>query len=188
MKKIFILSDKFDEISKGLSGNFSVTESADTALCAVVDAKQLSDNTRVKYSKILAIFNTYEPIIGVFDDFVVYPFTYDELIARIKRLTADESIFYNGELCVDFKSCTVTLCKKTIHLTMLEYRLICLLARSMGSTVCYEAILSALWGSPIGNEIKSLRVFVNAIRAKLGDYGGKLIKTVTGKGYMMQRI
>lgn len=121
------------------------------------------------------------------DDFVALPISVNELTARIELLFEDRSFLEKNELLVDFKSCRVLINGHLLHLTLLEYKLICLLAKSNGALVTYEEILKELWESPIGNEMLSIRVFVNAIRRKLKAAGAlkTFIKTHSGKGYSL---
>lgn len=196
MKKVLVLSEYSAEIIKAISGKFSIVGAIengnDDIFCATVDGKSVSRASLPTGIKILAVFRADEKIEGDFDDFIVRPCSHGEISARISRLSdasklskSSERPFKNGTLVIDFEKCTVMLGGKSVHLTMLEYRLLCLLAKNIGSTVSYDEILSALWGSPIGTEIKSLRVLVNAIRTKLDKYGKEHIKTVSGKGYIL---
>lgn len=121
------------------------------------------------------------------DDFVALPISVNELTARIELLFEDRSFLEKNGLFVDFKSCRVLINGRLLHLTLLEYKLLCLLAKSHGSLVTYEKILKELWETPIGNEMLSIRVFVNAIRRKFKAAGAMetLIKTHSGKGYSL---
>ena len=126
-------------------------------------------------------------------DFVCRPIRTAELIARIMRLIApatrksEQNVFRDGELTIDFENATVHFSGTLIHLTLFEYKLLCLLAQNHGKLVTYDQILHSLWESPIGNEMLSIRVFINAIRRKFAAAGAMedIIKTHAGKGYSL---
>ena len=179
MKKILINSVFRDEISKIISEKYEIVDAG--ADLIIFDG----DGEYVPSVKSLAVFKNGVSN-GTYSDFITYPIREDELFLRIKRILFEDGLFENGALVIDTARCTVTLEGAQVHLTMLEYKLLCLLARSCGQTVDYQTIMRELWGSPIGGEIRSVRVFVNALRKKLGDF--ELIKNAMGKGYVMPKI
>ena len=135
------------------------------------------------------------------DDYVRYPIISSELISRIKvhirhskRLrvapATTETSFINGNLYIDYSTCQVSVDGEQVHLTLLEYKLLCLLAKNIGRVISYEAILNDLWPNPIGNEISSLRVFVATLRKKLDSNGKnhKYLQTHMGVGYRMIKV
>ena len=135
------------------------------------------------------------------DDYVRYPLNHTELLARIKvhfrhakllrtMPSATETTFTNGNLFIDYSSCQVTVSGNQVHLTLLEYKLLCLLAKNLGKVISYELILNELWPNPIGNEILSLRVFVATLRKKLDPDGKnhKFLQTHMGVGYRMIKV
>ncbi len=124
-------------------------------------------------------------------DVIFSPFSDAELLTRINMLCSDKTVcentvFKTGQMTVDYENCRVYICEKPLHLTMLEYKLICLLSQNCNSVVSYERIMRELWQTPIGNEIQSLRVFVNAIRRKIRQLGDNTdyIQTRMGQGYI----
>lgn len=179
MKKIFISSIYRNEITEMLSGKYEIVDGG--ADLIIFDG----DGEYVPSGKSLAVFGS-ELSGGTYSDFITYPIREDELIFRIERLLFDDGLFENGALTIDTYRCIVTIDGMQVHLTMLEYKLLCLLAGSCGKTVDYQTIMRELWGSPIGSEIRSVRVFVNALRKKLGT--AELIKNAMGKGYVMPKI
>ena len=135
------------------------------------------------------------------DDYVKYPIIPSELIARIKvhirhskrmRSSPDatETTFMNGSLYIDYSTCQVSVSGIQVHLTLLEYKLLCLLAKNIGRVITYETILNELWPNPLGNEILSLRVFVATLRKKLDTDGKnhKFLQTHMGVGYRMIKV
>lgn len=189
MKKILVLSEFREKIISELSGEFEIiTEYDGTVPDLVITDPDYFDERVPLTAKTLAVFYENCPIYNLYnewDGFIIYPFHRGELYTRVINLL--DNSFKNGALTIDFTRCNATLDGKSLHLTLLEYKLLCLLARCCGATVDYQTIMRELWESPIGSEILSVRVFVNALRKKLGDEKD-LIKTVMGKGYMMPII
>lgn len=132
-------------------------------------------------------------------DFICAPINHAELSARISLALSEfvppespknYSGFKNGKLSIDYATCRVFIGDEQIHLTLLEYKLLCLLSKNCGCVVKYSAILDELWANPIGNEILSLRVFVAALRKKLQSASPDevYLQTHMGEGYCMPRI
>ncbi|MDD7281559.1 response regulator transcription factor [Floccifex sp.] len=129
------------------------------------------------------------------DDYLTKPFSVDELLARIRvvirRLntvdTSGSSLYQNGNLCVDFIAGTVTMCNEEIHLTPIEYKLLCVLCKNTGKVLTHKYILKEVWGTALENDIASLRVFMATLRKKLEekDPTTKYIQTHVGVGYRM---
>ena len=123
-------------------------------------------------------------------DVICTPLRLQELILRIEMRTvrnASQNVFTNGALTIDHELCRVTVNGDEVHLTMFEYKLLCILARSCGWVVRYEDVLSELWDNPVGSEVGALRVYINAIRRKLGktEDGESYVQTHMGMGYCM---
>ena len=123
-------------------------------------------------------------------DIICTPIRLQELILRIDMRTErkqNQNIFTNGALMIDHELCHVTVNGEDVHLTMFEYKLLCILARSCGRVVRYEDALSELWDNPVGSEVGALRVYINAIRRKLGKTsdGESYVQTHMGIGYCM---
>ncbi len=132
------------------------------------------------------------------DDYLTKPFNTEELLARI-RVTMrhtnisknvheeNNSIFVNGDLKIDYvKGCTY-IKEEEIHLTAIEYKLLCLFAKNVGKVLTHNYIKKEIWLDDNGSDSQlSLRVFVTNLRKKLKntDY----IKTHIGIGYRMLQI
>ncbi len=182
MKRIFISDEYFQKDATELLKKDYIIINEESLPC---DLAVTSKKKHSLCSRLLQVIREGEDSSEIFgQDVIYYPFRTGELILRVDKLTKD-GVFENGELRIDYKSCSVSIGKKAVHLTLQEYKLLCLLAQNAGQTVGYGEILRTLWDSPIGSEMLSVRVFVNALRKKLGESGGKYIETQMGKGYKM---
>ena len=130
------------------------------------------------------------------DDYLTKPFSVDELLARLRviqrRLMKSENIsvteFVNGRLRIDYVSGCVHLDDEELHLTPIEYKLLCLLARNVGKVLTHKYIIQSVWGTPADNSEASLRVFMATLRKKLSDGSQALIQTHIGIGYRMMKL
>ena len=135
------------------------------------------------------------------DDYLTKPFSVQELLARLRvtlrRISytnsiaeQEKSIFVNGGLKIDFASGCAYIDGKELHLTPIEYKLLCLLARNIGKVLTHKFILKEVWGSTLESDIASLRVFMATLRKKIeqNTSNPKYIQTHVGVGYRMLRI
>ena len=76
-----------------------------------------------------------------------------------------------------------------IHLTPIEYKLLCLLAQNTGKVLTHNYILREVWGSELDSDIPSLRVFMATLRKKIekAPSSPQYIQTHIGVGYRMIR-
>ena len=135
------------------------------------------------------------------DDYLTKPFSVDELLARLRvtqrRLSlmktdaAQESpIFTNGALKIDYAAGCAYLGGAELHLTPIEYKLLCLLSKNVGKVLTHTYITQQIWGSSWENDIASLRVFMATLRKKLEPQkdSPQYIQTHIGVGYRMLRV
>ena len=134
------------------------------------------------------------------DDYLTKPFSVEELLARLRvtlrRLalmqgnTEQSAVFVNGDLSVDYASGCAYLGGQELHLTPIEYKLLCLLARNVGKVLTHKFITQSVWGGSWDNDVASLRVFMATLRKKLEAAPGspQYIQTHIGIGYRMLRI
>lgn len=133
------------------------------------------------------------------DDYLTKPFSVAELLARIRAVqrrlqysvssSEEQAVFTNGDLKIDYASSVVTLGEKQLHLTPIEYKLLCLLAKNVGKVLTHSYIIDHIWGNGIESDIVSLRVYMTGLRKKLKtDKEESLIQTHIGIGYQMIRM
>ena len=102
----------------------------------------------------------------------------------------EASIFINGQLKIDYTAGCTYLKGKELHLTPIEYKLLCLLSRNVGRVLTHTYITQQIWGNCSQNDVASLRVFMATLRKKLepDKNGLQYIQTHIGIGYRMLRI
>ncbi len=134
------------------------------------------------------------------DDYVTKPFSVEELFARLRvmerRYVHTEannkvaSVFKNGELKIDYASNCVYMKNQEIHLTPIEYKLLCILAQNVGCVLTHSFLTKEIWGSSWSSNINTLRTFMASLRKKIDNFGDEpeYIHTHTGVGYRMLKI
>lgn len=135
------------------------------------------------------------------DDYLTKPFSVEELLARIRTtqrrlsfmssemLTAG-SAFENGKLRVDYANGCAYLDGQELHLTPIEFKLLCLLCRNVGKVLTHTFITQNIWGQSWDSNMASLRAFMATLRKKLEPTpdSPQYIQTHIGVGYRMVRV
>ena len=134
------------------------------------------------------------------DDYLTKPFSVEGLLTRIRvthrRLLAiqspnkSESVFVNGTLRLDYGAGCAYLNGEELHLTPIEYKLLCLLSPNVGKVLTHTFITQKIWGAAWESNIASLRVFMATLRKKIEPSAAspQYIQTHVGIGYRMIRL
>ncbi|MGN1276802.1 MAG: response regulator [Floccifex sp.] len=136
------------------------------------------------------------------DDYLTKPFSTTELMARIRvalrhyyRMNQkedlqkpDDTIYINGEICLDNGKHIVYKNDQEIHLTPMEYKLLYLFMKNQGKVLTYHTILKKIWGDGYGEDTQVLRSVMASTRRKIENNPAKpeYILTEIGIGYRMK--
>ena len=125
------------------------------------------------------------------DDYVVKPFRFEELIARVRavlrrRGTTRQQILAVGDLTVDQDTREVRRGENLIELTPREYDLLKLFMFNARQVLSKESILERVWGYDFEGDANIVEVYVRYLREKLSDIPPKHIQTVRGVGYILR--
>lgn len=145
----------------------------------------------------LTALGTTENIVTGFeygaDDYMVKPFKFAELRARIRALIrrssghTEENKLRIASLELDLDAKRVKREDNEIILTSTEYRLLEYLLKNQGKVVSRMDLLEHVWGVDFNMATNVVDVYVNYLRKKIDkDYEPKLIHTVIGMGYIMK--
>lgn len=129
------------------------------------------------------------------DDYIVKPFNYMTLLARIKAvLRRSEALPYTGNhdssitsrVKIDFVNQKVKIDNRLVTLTPVEYRLLAVLAKNTGRLVDYQTITSEVWGKDYPGDTERIRIVVRRVREKLRDNPPAMILNKRGQGYILK--
>ncbi|MCC8687579.1 response regulator transcription factor [Xanthomonas campestris pv. raphani] len=121
------------------------------------------------------------------DDYLVKPFQFDELMARVRAIARRSQgrvvpLLTQGEVSVDPSSRKVTRNGKWVALSAHEYRLLLALMERAGRVVTKDQLEEGVYGGPSEGGSNMIAVYVHQLRRKLGD---EAISTIYGQGYMI---
>ena len=125
------------------------------------------------------------------DDYLVKPFAFSELAARIRAITRREGslrepIITTRGLELDPNTNRARREDREIHLTPKEFSLVYYLARNEGRAVPQEELLEHIWDEHANPFTQTVKVHMNNLRRKLNEgFEEQLIETIRGKGYVL---
>jgi len=126
------------------------------------------------------------------DDYLVKPFAFSELLARVRTLlrrgkAKEQEVLKAADLELDLLRRRVTRSGKRIDLTAKEFALLELLLRRQGEVLPRSLIASQVWDMNFDSDTNVIEVAVRRLRAKIDDeFEPKLIQTIRGMGYVLE--
>jgi DNA-binding response OmpR family regulator len=122
------------------------------------------------------------------DDYLTKPFSFQELLARVRSLARRGSpkaknVLEFGDLLLETNTYRTFRKGREIRLSFTEFRLLELLVRNQTRIVPRAAIVEAIWGDRREVEVNTIDAFVRLLRRKIDDVGSGLIQTHRGLGY-----
>ena len=126
------------------------------------------------------------------DDYLVKPFAFKELLARVhvllrRRESEPQDVLRFADVRLDTGSRQASRAGRTIDLSTTEYELLAFLMRHPNQVLPRERIMERVWGYDFEGESNVLEVYIGYLRRKLEERGGsRLIQTVRGVGYVLR--
>ncbi|MCI6549643.1 MAG: response regulator transcription factor [Prevotella sp.] len=124
------------------------------------------------------------------DDYMVKPFRFTELLARISALLRrvdsyrQEAPMSSGDLSIDAAAHKARRQDREVDLSTKEYRLLEYMMRHEGETLTRRQLLRDVWDKDFNTNTNVVDVYVRYLRQKIDEgFGHKLIHTIVGKGY-----
>lgn len=228
-KKILLVEDDFSvveflkkgldeanfEVSVALNGNSAISMASESSFDIILLDIMLPDKNGIEVCSTLRSQGIKTPILFLTalgtsenialglntgaDDYLVKPFKFIELYARINALLrrtsyadnlSDEKVkntFVISDLVIDDDAKTVMRGEQKISLTATEYRLLLVLMKNKGRVLSRIDILESAWDINFNMGTNVVDVYINYLRKKIdGDLENKLIHTVVGMGYVLK--
>lgn len=126
------------------------------------------------------------------DDYLVKPFDFEELLARIRAMTRKRSgsrsnIFTYADLVVDTQKRMVHRDSKEISLIPKEFTILEHLIRNQGNVISREQLENRIWNYEYSGSSNNIDVYMSRLRKKIdGDFSIKLIHTIRGVGWVLR--
>lgn len=138
-------------------------------------------------------FNDLPAEEDLYDDFVLYPATIEEMDARLTHLlrrslkSQHADVVVYGPIALNLETYQAAVEGEPLDLTFMEYELLRFLASHPGKVFTRETLLSRVWGYEYYGGARTVDVHIRRLRAKLGDRHAHLIETVRSVGYRLGR-
>jgi len=155
--------------------------------------RRLRDRSDVPIIVVTARGDEFDRVVGLelgADDYMVKPFGFRELVARIRAVMrrrsprAEDPVERFGSVELDRRSHRVTVEGADVALTPKEFDVLALLAEDPGAVCSRSHILESVWDAHWYGPTKTLDVHVASLRKKLGD--PTLVETVRGVGFRLR--
>ncbi|MBB6674280.1 response regulator transcription factor [Cohnella nanjingensis] len=122
------------------------------------------------------------------DDYMVKPFSFEELLARIHARVRNQFPMLAGEASfgpfrIEDRRKEIQLEGRVLELSPTEYELLKFLVVNHGIVMSKALILEKVWGYDFGGDENIVEVYIRSLREKLGDREHRLIRTLRGAGY-----
>ena len=157
--------------------------------------KSRADTENIPVIMMTAKSSEYDKVLGLdsgADDYITKPFGVMELISRVKAVlrrsdsAGDDTVITNGSIELNVEKHVVSYDGNNIELTYKEFELLRVLMKNAGNVMTREILMDRVWGTSYEGESRTLDMHIKTLRKKLGEDGGKLIKTVRNVGYKFQ--
>lgn len=122
------------------------------------------------------------------DDYIIKPFAFDELVARVQavaRRRSEAGLVTFGPLTLDRKLHLATLAGRRFELSPREFGLLAALVEARGRTLDRPFLLEEVWGVDFDPGTNIVDVHVGRLRKRFGPLGPCLVKTIKGEGYAL---
>lgn len=151
--------------------------------------KQMGDTPVIMLTARDAVQDRVSGLDAGADDYLIKPFSFDELLARIrarlrKRLVESGNTLVFADLTLDLDQREAARGGRSIHLTATEFNVLQHLLRHPRKVLSKEAILEAVWGYTFDGEANIVEQYIRSLRQKLGE--PQLIHTVRQAGYILR--
>lgn len=195
-----------DLVSNGLDGlHFALTEAYDLVILDVmlpgIDGWQILQGIRREGKDMPVLFLSARDAVddrvkglelGA-DDYLVKPFAFAELLARVRTLlrrgskVRESGLLRAADLELDLRRRRVTRSGRRIDLTAKEFALLELLLRRQGEVLPRSLIASQVWDMNFDSDTNVIEVAIKRLRLKVDEgFDDKLIRTVRGMGYVLE--
>lgn len=127
------------------------------------------------------------------DDYLVKPFAFTELLARVRSLLrrgdiCKSDVLQIADLCIDPMRYRATRHGQRLDLSQKEFSLLLLFARQQGHVLSRTLIAEQVWDMNFDSDLNTIDVAVRRLRRKLDDpFPEKLIHTIRGVGYVLEK-